>query len=147
MSRHRFADHATPFFKDFPDKIQRNESVWKQFFLIANEPENREITRTDYDEKIENDEIGSFLHLCMIRCAREDRTTLATGDFVSSILGEEYVAPITDSMQDNWEESTPQKPILFLLAAGADPTASIDEFARKKKINTMKVSMGEEQEI
>lgn len=83
----------------------------------------------------------------MIRCAREDRTTLSTGDFVSDILGEEYVAPITDSMQDNWEESTPNKPILFLLAAGADPTASIDEFARKKKINTMKVSMGEEQEI
>ena len=55
--------------------------------------------------------------------------------------------PVTDHIVDNWEESAPNRPILYLLAAGADPTAAIDEFARKKKINTMKVSMGEEQEI
>ena len=48
---------------------------------------------------------------------------------------------------EQWEESMPNKPILYLLSAGADPTNSIDEFARKKKINTMKVSMGEEMEI
>jgi dynein heavy chain len=34
-----------------------------------------------------------------------------------------------------------------LLSAGADPTNSIIEFARKKKINTQNVSMGEEMEI
>ena len=55
--------------------------------------------------------------------------------------------PVSDLMHENWEESTPQKPLLYLLSAGADPTQSIDDFARKKKINTMKISMGEEQEI
>ena len=38
-------------------------------------------------------------------------------------------------------------PILFLLSAGADPTSSIDELAKKKKkFPTEKVSMGEGQE-
>jgi hypothetical protein len=29
LSRHKFCDQSTAFFKDFPDKIQRNESIWK----------------------------------------------------------------------------------------------------------------------
>jgi dynein heavy chain len=38
-------------------------------------------------------------------------------------------------------------PVLFLLSAGADPTSSIDELAKKKKkFPTEKVSMGEGQE-
>jgi dynein heavy chain len=38
-------------------------------------------------------------------------------------------------------------PILFLLSAGADPTSSIDELAKKKKkFPCDKVSMGEGQE-
>jgi dynein heavy chain len=45
-----------------------------------------------------------------------------------------------------WEESLPNKPVLYLLSAGADPTNTIDEFAKKKKFPTGKVSMGEEME-
>lgn len=40
----------------------------------------------------------------------------------------------------------PNKPVLYLLSAGADPTNTIDEFAKKKKKTTVKVSMGEEME-
>ena len=147
LSRHKFGNAAMAFFKDFPDKIQRNEKAWKDFFLVSNEPEDREVTKTDYDEKIDNDEQSNFLHLCLVRCCREDRTTLAAGQFIRSVLGDEFMDPVTDLIQDNHEESAPNKPILYLLSAGADPTNAIDEFARKKKINTQKVSMGEEQEI
>lgn len=48
---------------------------------------------------------------------------------------------------ETWEETEPCKPVVYLLAPGSDPTGSIDELARKKKIPTQKVSMGEEQEI
>jgi len=43
-----------------------------------------------------------------------------------------------------WEETAPSKPVVYLLAPGSDPTGSIDELARKKRIPTQKVSMGEE---
>lgn len=91
--------------------------------------------------------IGHFLHLCLIRSVREDRAVLASQKFVRRVLGEEFMAPVTDQIMDVWEESLPSKPVLFLLAPGSDPTNTIDELARKKRIPTQKVSMGEEQEI
>jgi dynein heavy chain len=48
-------------------------------------------------------------------------------------------------MQDIWAESKFNVPVLFLLSPGADPTSAIDDFARKKKKTTEKVSMGEGQ--
>jgi len=146
LSKHKFANDHQAFFKDFPDKLIRNDQQWKQFLGIP-EPENQETTKTDYDEKMENESIGHFLHLCLIRCVREDRTVLAAQNFIRRVLGDEFMAPVTDQIVEQWEESEPNKPILYLLSAGADPTNSIDEFARKKRINTMKVSMGEEMEI
>jgi dynein heavy chain len=51
-------------------------------------------------------------------------------------------------MEDLFDETLPDRPALFLLSSGADPTSSIDELARKKrKFPTAKVSMGEEMEI
>ena len=54
------------------------------------------------------------------------------------------MAAVTDQIADVWEETTPCKPVVYLLAPGSDPTGSIDELARKKRIPTQKVSMGEE---
>jgi dynein heavy chain len=72
---------------------------------------------------------------------------LASQKFIRRVLGEEFMAAVTDQIIEVWEESAPCKPILFLLAPGSDPTNTIDELARKKRIPTQKVSMGEEQEI
>jgi len=64
---------------------------------------------------------------------REDRALLASNQFVKEVLGEEYVMPVTDQIVDLWEESKPNRPILYLLSAGADPTGGIEDLARKKK--------------
>jgi len=72
---------------------------------------------------------------------------LASEQFIQAVLGEEYVLPVTDLMADIYEETAPNKPVLYLLSAGADPTGSIDEYARKhKQFPTGRVSMGEAQE-
>jgi len=36
-------------------------------------------------------------------------------------------------MADIYIETTPNRPVLYLLSAGADPTGSIDEYAKKHK--------------
>lgn len=69
--------------------------------------------------------------------------------FISKVLGPEYIAPITDDVYDIWEETCLNKPTLYLLSTGADPTSTIDDLARKpmfKKFPCKKVSMGEEME-
>jgi len=63
------------------------------------------------------------------------------------VLGDEYIQPVTDPISQQWEESSCNVPVLYLLSPGADPTNNIDEFAKKKKqFPTGKVSMGEEME-
>lgn len=63
------------------------------------------------------------------------------------MLGKKFTAPISYPIEHIWQESTNIVPILFLLSAGADPTSSIDELAKKKKkFPCDKVSMGEGQE-
>lgn len=45
-----------------------------------------------------------------------------------------------------WKESLPNRPVLFLLSAGADPTSTIEDLARRKKMPPpAQVSMGEGQ--
>jgi dynein heavy chain len=86
-----------------------------------------------------------FIHLCLVRSFREDRTLLASTKFIAETLGEACGRPISDPIEEIYAESYPNIPVLFLLSAGADPTNSIDEFAKKKKkYPTEKVSMGEE---
>jgi len=146
LSKHKFGNDHSMFFKELPDRINRNEQVWKKWVDEA-EPEN--IPVPDYEEKINSDQnIGHFIHLCLVRSIREDRTILACQQFISATLGDEYGQPNTDQIADLYEETLPEKPVLYLLSKGADPTSSIDEFAKKKKqFPTGKVSMGEEMEI
>jgi dynein heavy chain len=76
LSKHKFANEHTFFFKELPDKINRSEQVWKKW-IDENEPENCPIP--DYAEKIAADaNIGHFIHLCLVRSMREDRTVLAS---------------------------------------------------------------------
>ena len=145
LSKHKFNNDPSGFFKDIVDRISRYEKDWKKF-LDENSPENCIVP--EYEDKINGEaSIGHFLHLCLIRSVREDRAVLASQKFIRKTLGEEFMAPVTDQINDVWEESEPCKPILYLLAPGSDPTNAIDELARKKRIPTQKISMGEEQEI
>ena len=140
LSRHKFNNDHQAFFKDITDKMQRNEKEWKAYYLES-APENLPVQ--DYEDKIAAENIGHFLHLCLIRCFREDRAVLASQKFIRKVLGDEYMAPVTDQLIEILNESSPTKPILFLLAPGSDPSGNIDELARKQKKNTFKVSMGE----
>ena len=144
LSAHRFSMNKNVTFKDLPERISRNEQVW-QAWIEENEPENSPIP--DLADKITSDPISHFLQLCLIRCVKEDIALLASTKFISEVLGTQYVQPVTDSVEELWKESAMNVPPLLLLSAGADPTNSIDDFAKKKKkYPTKKVSMDEEQD-
>merc|ERR1740138_1341178 len=63
------------------------------------------------------------------------------------MLDSRFTAPVTDAITDIFAESSPRKPVLYLLTAGSDPTTSIVELAKKRKrFPIYMVSMGEGQE-
>jgi len=54
-----------------------------------------------------------------------------------------FVESVPLSMEHAWMESHSKCPLICLLSAGADPTKLIEDLAKKKKIKTMGVSMGQ----
>jgi N-dimethylarginine dimethylaminohydrolase len=61
----------------------------RSFQNVLDEPENSIIP--DFEEKIAADQnIGHFLHLCLIRSVREDRTVLACNQFIKKVLGDYF---------------------------------------------------------
>jgi len=146
LSNHKFMSESTPFFKSLPDSITSTIDNWKKWAYERADPENLPIP--EYEERLKNEgEIGEFLRLCLVRCLREDRTITASSRFIQATLGEaRYTDPVTDTIESIHAASSPKEPILFLLSAGADPTASIDELAKKRKRALWKVSLGEGQE-
>eukprot|EP00971_Amphidinium_carterae_P111738 2212984-Amphidinium_carterae.1 len=146
MSRHSFGSDQMLFFREIIDFLtQRNEASWRKWY-DENEPENMPVP--DYEERINMERtLGPFIRLVLVRCMREDRTSIACAQFVNSMLEPRFTAPVTDAIVDIYEESGNRKPVLYLLTAGSDPTMMIDELAKKKKkFPTEKVSMGEGQE-
>jgi len=76
LSKHKFANEHMSFFKELPERITRSEGAWRKW-IDENEPENTPVP--DYEEKISADQnIGHFIHLCLVRAMREDRTLLAS---------------------------------------------------------------------
>jgi len=53
----------------------------------------------------------------------------------------------TTTPQRAWAESRPRVPLVCLLSPGSDPTKLIEDLAKRKKIKTLGVSMGQGQEV
>lgn len=137
--------NQNPFFKALPDNVMRNNDAWKAFYE-DNEPENLPIP--DFELALnDNKEKGSWLRLLLLRCIRMDRTLLVVKDFIknSEAMGERYTEPVTDTMESIYSDMSSHVPVIFLLSAGADPTDSIEQLAKKKKQSVVCVSLGQGQ--
>jgi dynein heavy chain len=145
LTRHGFGIDGQVFYRDLADNIQRNEAAWRKWF-DENEPEDAPVPDME-DRLLGERTLGAFLRLVIVRSMREDRTGVSCAQFIEKMLDSRFTAPVTDAIADIYAESSPRKPVLYLLTAGSDPTLMIDELAKKrKKYPTDKVSMGEGQE-
>jgi dynein heavy chain len=60
------------------------------------------------------------MRLLLIRSMRDDRTTLAADAFIAETLSDEFIKPITTTMEEVWEVSATSKPIILMLTPGFD---------------------------
>lgn len=102
----------------------------------------------EFQEKLDNNkDIGPFMKLCVIRSLREDRTKIASRDFIRYQLGQKFINPVSYQIHTIFEISMPTRPVLYLVTEGGDPTQVIEDFSRKLKIPSLDiVSMGQGQE-
>lgn len=67
--------------------------------------------------------------LCMMRALRIDRVLFASGKFIASNIGPEYVDPPSFDLKAVFETSNCKTPLIFVLSPGVDPTAGIFQLA------------------
>ncbi|PSC73956.1 flagellar outer dynein arm heavy chain gamma [Micractinium conductrix] len=130
---------ALDAFRDLPDSLARSEPAWRAWY-DAEAPEALSVP--DFEARL-----TKFERMCIVRALREDRTLIAAADFIVSALGQRFVESVPLNMERAWAESRPKAPLICLLSAGADPTKLIEDLAKKKKIRTLGVSMGQGQEV
>jgi hypothetical protein len=93
------------------------------------------------------DRLSKFERMCVVKAFREDRTLVAAADYISDALGQRFVESVPLSMERAWAESHRKCPLICLLSPGSDPTKLIEDLAKRKKIKTLGVSMGQGQEV
>jgi dynein heavy chain len=93
------------------------------------------------------DRLTKFERMCIVKAFREDRTLVAAADYIADALGQRFVESVPLNMERTWAESHNKCPLICLLSPGADPTKLIEDLAKRKKIKTLGVSMGQGQEV
>eukprot|EP00770_Monocercomonoides_exilis_P005227 MONOS_5201.1-p1 / transcript=MONOS_5201.1 / gene=MONOS_5201 / organism=Monocercomonoides_exilis_PA203 / gene_product=dynein haevy chain 3, outer dynein arm alpha / transcript_product=dynein haevy chain 3, outer dynein arm alpha / location=Mono_scaffold00149:3327-12824(+) / protein_length=3165 / sequence_SO=supercontig / SO=protein_coding / is_pseudo=false len=121
------------------EQITQNGDAWKKWY-DSEAPETTPIPDV-YDR------MDSFGKLLFVRCWREDRTILATNLYLAESLGQRFVSVPNPELEETWEETETNIPVLFLLSLGTDPTANVDALSKKMKIPMMLTSMGQGQDV
>jgi dynein heavy chain 2 len=71
-----------------------------------------------------------FNKLILIQVFRPDRLESAMHNFVKEAFGNQTIQAATFSLANLYQtESSPTDPILFIISAGSDPSAELEEFA------------------
>ncbi|GFR42148.1 hypothetical protein Agub_g3000 [Astrephomene gubernaculifera] len=130
---------AMDAFRDIPDSVFRNDGLWRQWY-DQEAPEMAKVP--DYEDRL-----NKFERMCVVKTFREDRTLIAAADYIAEALGQRFVESVPLNMEKAWNESHAKCPLICLLSPGADPTKLIEDLAKKKKIKTLGVSMGQGQEV
>ena len=128
-----------PMFKDLPELISRNDSIWQQWY------------DKEAPEAIPAPEIGDRLDtihkLLLVRSMRMDRTMIVAQEYISSCMGQKYVDSHPLNVESMHAESDERTPLICILSMGSDPTDLIMNLAKKKKKEVQSVSMGQGQEV
>lgn len=85
----------------------------------------------------------------LLRCFRVDRIYRAINDYITEIMGEEYITPPAISYDEIYTQTTCSSPVIFILSPGSDPTQELMKLGERLMIGADKlkyISLGQGQE-
>jgi dynein heavy chain len=85
----------------------------------------------------------------LLRCFRVDRIYLAVTQYVTKVMGDQFVTPPVIHFEAILEQSTTLSPIIFILSPGSDPTTDLQKLAERLELGPNKIkllAMGQGQE-
>ncbi|KAJ3091620.1 Dynein heavy chain 5, axonemal [Quaeritorhiza haematococci] len=129
-----------PGFNDILNQVGKNEKAWKQWYE-KDAPEN-EMLPSGYQNSLD-----AFRRLLLIRSWCLDRTNTMAKQYIASSMGTKYAESQILDLDSLLSESDNRTPMICLLSQGSDPSADIENLARKYKIDIKAISMGQGQEV
>lgn len=111
--------------KIFSDLIKQMESEalqWRKWYADPN-AETCELPRAHKD-------ISLFHRMLLLRAMRPDRLSNALTQFVTDVMGEQFVEQPAFNFMIDYKESTKETPIFFVLFPGEDPTPIVERIGR-----------------
>lgn len=129
-----------PGFTDLLNQVGKNEKAWRGWYE-KDSPEN-EILPSGYQNSLD-----AFKRLLLLRSWCLDRTVMMSKQYIASSMGQKFADAQILDLDDLLSESDNRTPMICLLSQGSDPSADIENLARKNKIDIKAVSMGQGQEV
>ncbi|KAF3425259.1 hypothetical protein E2986_13407 [Frieseomelitta varia] len=111
-------------FGNVADELSSHAAEWQAWYDM-DAPESADFP-LDYSTKL-----TPFEKLMLIRCFRVDRVYRSVVNYITEIMGEEYITPPHVSFELIFEKSTPTMPVIFILSPGSDPSSELMKLADK----------------
>ncbi len=131
-------------FKGLGDNMQSDSDEWNSWF----DSEKAEISTLpgEYQKSL-----TQFDRMILLRAMRPDRLLISLSDFISDMMGKEYVVQKPFSMGATFEETNNKTPVFFVLFAGVDPTPWVEKLGKDRGVSLenkrfVNISMGQGQE-
>ncbi|KAJ7569126.1 hypothetical protein O6H91_01G062100 [Diphasiastrum complanatum] len=105
-------------FKTLVENFESAEAMWKSWYE-QEKPEDVPLPAQL------NEKLSIFERLCVLRCFRIDRITVALTQYVMDRMGEKYVTPPVLDYKSIHRQSSAMTPIVFILSPGADPAFDV----------------------
>lgn len=137
----KLADSFPEKFGEVPDNIDQNLSEWRDWYDLE-APESVDCPG-EFTMRL-----TSFQKMLLLRCFRTDRIYRAINEYVTEVMGEEFITPLVVDFNSIVEESSPDVPIVIMLSPGSDPTGELMKLAEKRNmLESFKyISLGQGQE-
>ena len=92
-------------------------------------------------------DFNDFQKILVVRCLRLDRISVCLRTFVWTNLGAKFLEPPVLDLNEVFQESQKEIPLIFVLSAGVDPTAGLKQLAAssnmKSKFKTLSLGQGQ----
>ncbi|KAJ3339608.1 Dynein heavy chain 5, axonemal, partial [Kappamyces sp. JEL0680] len=129
-----------PGFNDILNQVGKNEKAWRTWYE-KDAPEN-DVLPSGYQNSLD-----AFRRLLLIRSWCLDRTIMMSRQYIASSMTSRYAESQVLDLDALLSESNNRTPMICLLSQGSDPSADIENLAKKQKIDCKAISMGQGQEV
>jgi len=93
------------------------------------------------------EQLNNFQRMCILRCLRADKISLAVQDFVIEKMGDRFVKPPSFNLRTCYEDASYLTPLVFVLSSGSDPMAAIVKLSEEVNARVESISLGQGQGI